>query len=51
LATIAGITDQTSAFKIKYQRGIPDGKKVRSNSRKAERLESLLRMPDHKSGT
>lgn len=51
LATMKGISNETSAFTIRHEKGIPDGKIVRSASRKAERMDSLLRRPRHKSGT
>ena len=49
LASIQGISDNTAAFKIGTGYGIPDGKYVRTSDRIAERMESLMRVPRHKS--
>ena len=43
--------EQMPAFTINMSRGIPDKAKVRTESTSRNRMDSLMRMPNHKSGT
>ena len=50
-ASLTAMYDSAPAFKIASEKGIPNKGSIRSIARNKERMEVLMQMPNHKSGT